>query len=138
MYTCLIQKTCEFSALEAYQELEDFRQETVIKHGNGQFRIAPFADDFPIFQCPFRSGFFPAKFDFPRRLNSVRALCLDKHGNMLNAWHNGSSPRVGIDRGWISTTATTLVGDFTGRPKNFLMTPSLNMCFNHFSIAPNW
>jgi hypothetical protein len=52
MYPCLIQKTCEFSALEAYQELEDFRQETVIKHGNGQFPIAPFADDFPIVQCP--------------------------------------------------------------------------------------
>ena len=47
----------DFAALEAYQELEDFRQDTVIKHGNGQFRIAPFADDFPI-EMPISGDFF--------------------------------------------------------------------------------
>ena len=84
-----MQKTCEFAALEASQELEDFRQETVIKHGNGQFRIAPFTDDFHI-EVPIEFGDVLATMGFPRGQNSVRALCLDKHGNMLNAWHNGS------------------------------------------------
>jgi len=66
MYLCLIQKTCEFSALEAYQELEDFRQETVIKHGQWDNSQSPHLMISPLFSAQINvRGFFQPSLIFP-------------------------------------------------------------------------